>query len=89
MWWLGSRSHLGSHIFLGVGFVDVMLWMYGWMYAVSPRPRLTLWWVVYVWVQYPPVLGLTLWWVMYVCSILLSLFKPSNKVARGVRCDAM
>ena len=57
-------------IFLGgVGSVDVMLWMYEWMYAVSSRPRLMLRWVNYVWVQYPPVLGLTLWWVMYVCCI--------------------
>ena len=60
--WLGLRSHLDL-IFFGYGgidnkmdFVDVVLCVYGCMYAVSPRPWLTLWWVTYVCLLYPLVL---------------------------------
>lgn len=48
MRWLGSRSHLDLITYGGHGhrykmdFVDVVLCMYGCMYAVSTRPRLTL-----------------------------------------------
>ena len=59
MRWLESRSCLGSY-YIGtdgkMDFIDVKLSMcalYGCMDAVSPRPWLTFWWVVYVCLLYP------------------------------------